>query len=67
MKPQSEAARRRKHAAGRAALIAALGWPPETLDQGFGERYAATTGELWKWVAERDGVEVADRISNRFG
>jgi hypothetical protein len=43
--------------AERAAAVAAYGLQPEsTLN---GDRYAATTGELWRWVEERKaGVEL---------
>ena len=46
----NRAAQRREHAAERAAAIAKLGMAPEILDQGHGEMYAATTGELIAWA-----------------
>jgi acyl-CoA synthetase (NDP forming) len=62
----SEAAKRRARAAERAALNEALGMLPEPQGAPASERYAATTGELWCWVAERDEVEAADRIAPRW-
>ena len=47
----------------RANLIAKLGWAPEVMTRD--ERYAATTGELWKWVAEQFGVDAADACRSR--
>lgn len=39
--------------AERAALIAELGWPAEPVPCPRGEEYAATTGELRRWVLEQ--------------
>jgi hypothetical protein len=45
----NRAAERRKHAAERAALVAELGMAPEDPT----DQYAATTGELLQWAAEK--------------
>lgn len=59
----SESERRRSEARERAALIAKLGMAPEK--PGKENRYAATTGELWSWVAEEFGIDEADRIRSQ--
>lgn len=51
----------RQQAAERACLIHQLGYPPEPEGCPRDERYAATTGELFQWVAERFGLPVAER------
>lgn len=56
----TDAERRRTEARQRAALIARLGMEPEK--PGKENRYAATTGELWSWVAKDFGVDEADRV-----
>lgn len=48
---ESEAARRRREATERAALVAAMGWEPE--DGTADGRYVATLGELRQMVRAR--------------
>jgi hypothetical protein len=63
MKPESEAARRRRQAQERRDLIAFLGMKPES---GTAEdRYAATTGELAMWAREKTGGEMPRKNSRR--
>jgi hypothetical protein len=63
---KTEAARRNHDAARRAAYIAALGMAPEPKNAPYAERYAASTGEMWGWLARDRGVEAADAIFPRF-
>lgn len=63
---KTEAARRNIESARRAAYIAALGMAPEAKDAPRAERYAATTSEMWGWLARDRGVEAADAIFPRF-
>lgn len=49
-----------QHRAGRANLIAMLGWAPE-IGNNPDQRYCATVGELWQLVAEKYGIEAANR------
>lgn len=58
---------RKQQAAERAALVALLGWAPEPEGASRENRYAATTGELWKYAAERFGADAADRCRNTQG
>lgn len=48
----------------RATLIAALGMEPERPGE---DRYAATTGELWKWVQEQRASECGHRPCGACG
>lgn len=57
----------RQSAAERAALIAQLGWTPEPKGCCPGDRYAATAGELKRWVRERFGRAIADNCSRIAG
>lgn len=51
-KEMSRKARMAAQATERAALIAALRLPPEPTDGGAAERYAATTGDLIRWLRQ---------------
>jgi hypothetical protein len=57
--------KRRVDLAERGALIAQLGWAPEPVLTSPGEHYAATAGELFKWVAERFGLQAAESCRAR--
>lgn len=56
----SNALKHRQEIVARAALIKALGWNAEPPIAA--ERYCATTGEIWQIVAEKQGVETANKI-----
>lgn len=66
MTTKTEAARRRHELANRDALISALGWAPETHRYPHPESYAATSGEMWRFLVEDKGREFADSVRLPF-
>lgn len=58
-------AKERQEAAVRAAFIQRLGMAPEPegLGEWHPEAYAASTGEMGRWIAEEYGVAERDRIA----